>query len=185
MIYTASGSLPTHQYVWVDSSYIRNEAKGYERAVWFGLNSHPGRAWGCHVMLECGAVYRNLPPNAIAFSPDPIIPDDGWFVTDAQVWNCYGRQFSLHCYDYLSGLQVILADNSNGLYLFTAIPFGDGFSDYPEQSKEFMFMQTRRDRLLIRPTNMVLFEERSFTRDTGWPTDIRTATKIWECESDA
>ena len=35
------------------------------------------------------------------------------------------------------------------------------------------------------PTNMVLFEERSFTRDTGWPTDIRTATKIWECEGGA
>lgn len=37
---------------------------------------------------------------------------------------------------------------------------------------------------LIRPTNMVLFQERSFTKNTGWPTDIRTATKIWECESD-
>jgi hypothetical protein len=181
MIYTASGSLPTHQYVWVDSSYIRNEAKGYERAVWFGLNSHPGRAWGCHVMLECGAVYRNLPPNAIAFSENPKIPTDGWHVTDAQVWNCYGRQFSLHCYDYLNGLKVKLSDYSNGTYIFTAIPFGDGFSEYPEQSKEFMFVRTEHDLLAIVPTNELLFIEESFTIDE-WPTDLKAMNQVYTCK---
>lgn len=181
MIYTASGSLPTHQYVWVDSSFIRHDKKGFERAVWFGLNSHPGRAWGCHVMLECGAVYRNLPPNAIAFSENPMIPDDGWHVTDAQVWNCYGRQFSLHCYEYLSGLRVQLADNSNGTYLFTAIPFGDGFSDYPEQSKEFMFIRTDNDLLVIVPTNELLFIEESFTIN-DWPTDLKTMNQVYTCK---
>jgi hypothetical protein len=29
---------------------------------------------------------------------------------------------------------------------------------------------------------MVLFDERSFTVDTGWPTDIKTSTQVWECE---
>jgi hypothetical protein len=66
--------------------------------------------------------------------------------------------------------------------LFTACPSGDGFSAAPEQNKEFMFMKTEHDRLLIRPTNMVLFEERSFTTDTGWPTDIATASQVWNCE---
>jgi hypothetical protein len=29
---------------------------------------------------------------------------------------------------------------------------------------------------------MLLFEERSFTEDTGWPTDIKTSTQVWNCE---
>jgi hypothetical protein len=45
-----------------------------------------------------------------------------------------------------------------------------------------MFMRTTGDRLLIRPTNMVLFEERSFTEDSGWPTDIKTSTQVWRAE---
>jgi hypothetical protein len=45
-----------------------------------------------------------------------------------------------------------------------------------------MFMRTTGDRLLIRPTNMVLFGERSFTVDTGWPTDIKTSTQVWRAE---
>ena len=66
--------------------------------------------------------------------------------------------------------------------LFTACPHSEGFSAAPDQSKEFMFMRTTGDRLLIRPTNMVLFEERSFTIDTGWPTDIMTSTQVWQSE---
>ncbi len=132
-------------------------------------------------MLECGAVYRNLPPNAIAFSENPKIPTDGWHVTDAQVWNCYGRQFSLHCYDYLNGLKVKLSDYSSGTYMFTAIPFGDGFSEYPEQSKEFMFVRTEHDLLVIVPTNELLFIEESFTIDE-WPTDLKAMNQVYTCE---
>jgi hypothetical protein len=29
---------------------------------------------------------------------------------------------------------------------------------------------------------MVLFEERSFTEDSGWPTDIKTSTQVWRAE---
>jgi len=43
-------------------------------------------------------------------------------------------------------------------------------------------MRTEGDRLLIRPTNMLLFEERSFTENTGWPNDLATSSKVWRCE---
>jgi hypothetical protein len=74
-------SLPFHKYVWVDSSFIRTGGlSGFEPAVWFGLVSQYGRAWGLNVMLECGAVYRSLPPHAIAFRKNP----DPWTIKDAQ-----------------------------------------------------------------------------------------------------
>lgn len=178
----SSRNLPHHLYVWVDASYVRSAGEGFEPAVWFAVRAQPNRAWGCHVVLECGAVYRNVPPQALAFSADPA---DSWTLRQAQVWDCYGRDFDVIRYDYLADLQARYdGGDERATYLFTACPYGDGFSMAPEQSKEFMFMRTAGDRLLIRPTNMLLFTERSFTEDTGWPTDIVTSRQVWECEHD-
>jgi hypothetical protein len=176
----ASRNLPHHLYVHVDSEFIRKDRTGFEPAVWFAIRSTPNRAWGCHVMLECGAVYRNVPPHAIAFSAWPELM---WSLQDAQVWDCYGTEFDVIKYDYLADLEARYdSTDDRATCLFTACPHSDGFSAAPEQSKEFMFMRTEGDRLLIRPTNMLLFTERSFTEDTGWPTDIMTSTQVWNCE---
>lgn len=176
---SSSGSLPRHYYVWVDSSFLRPNGEGFEPAVWFGLHSHPGRAWGCHVLLECGAFYRGLPPHSIAFSPEP--DQRHWTLKQAQVWDCYGRDFSLLVYDYLDGLRVTVKGGGTGEYLFTAAPQGDAFTQHPSQSKEFMFIRTTGDRLTIVPTNNLLFEERSFTVDQGWP-HLKRSEEVWSCE---
>jgi hypothetical protein len=176
---SSSASLPRHYYVWVDSSFLRESGTGFEPAVWFGLHSHPGRAWGCHVMLECGAFYRGLPPHAIAFSPEP--DQHHWTLKQAQVWDCYGTDFSLLVYDYLDGLRVRVKSGEAGEYLFTAVPQGDPFTHDPSQGKEFMFIRTTGDRLTIVPTNDLLFEERSFTVDQGWPR-LKRSTEVWSCE---
>ena len=42
---TVIGSLPKHQYVWVDSRFTHKDPVGFVPAVWFGLVSHPGRTW--------------------------------------------------------------------------------------------------------------------------------------------
>lgn len=177
----SSRDLPHHLYVWVDSAFIRETSYGFEPAVWFAIRSEPNRAWGCHVMLECGAVYRNLPPHALAFSQEPV----AWEMKDAQVWDCYGTEFDVIRYRYLADLQVRYDfSEDKATYLFTACPHSDGFSMAPEQSKEFMFLRTTGGRLMIRPTNMLLFEERSFTAYNGWPGDIVTSRTVWECEAD-
>jgi hypothetical protein len=176
---TGSASLPHHQYVWVDQSFIREGGSGWEPAVWFGLHSHPGRAWGCHVMLECGAVYRGLPPHALAFDDEP----DDWTLPQAQMYDCYGWSFSLLRYTFLTGLQ---ARATNGIlcdYLFTAVPIGDGYSEHPSQSKEFMFMRTKGERLLILPTNKLRFVDKSFTAEVERPR-LKLADTVWSCEEE-
>jgi hypothetical protein len=131
-------------------------------------------------MLECGAVYRNVPPHALAFS---ACPAPHWTLQDAQVWDCYGTEFDVIKYDYLADLTARYDGTDNkATCIFALCPTGDGFSAAPEQSKEFLCLRTTGDRLLIRPTNMLLFEERSFTEDTGWPTDIKTSTQVWRAE---
>ena len=176
------GSLPRHQYVWVDSSFTHEEPCGFVPAVWFGLVSIPGRMWGCNVMFESGAVYRSVPPHALSFSPTPHLD---WRPDDAQLWDCYGYDWHATEYTYLRGMQCdALIKNSEhlGTYLFTAAPIGDGFSDAPEQAKEFMFIRLYNDRLTIQPTNRVLFEDRSFTNASRGVPRLRLQSEIYSCE---
>jgi hypothetical protein len=69
-----------------------------------------------------------------------------------------------------------------GPYLFTAVPIGDGFSDAPDQAKEFMFIWLDNDRLTIQPTNRVLFEDRSFTDASHGVPRLRLQSEIYSCE---
>jgi hypothetical protein len=182
--YSLVGELPRHLYVYVDSVFTHTEPQGLIPAVWFGLVSYPGRTWGCTVMLESGAVYRNLPPHAIAFTGDAV---PTWMPEDAQTWDCYGEGFSCLEYRYLSGLRVkAKADGSvyEGEYLFSVAPIGDGFSAVPEQAKEFMFLMLDNGRLTIQPTDKVIFQERSFTDNDSWdfPVGLRRQTEVWSCE---
>lgn len=179
------GAMPHHQYVWVDSTFTHKEPKGFVPAVWFGLVSVPSRAWGCNLLLETGAIYRNVPPHALAFSEHPTCKD--WTLQDAQTWDCYGYEFSCLCYPFLSERAVKVRANQkeyDGDYLFTVAPVGDGFSLYPEQAKEFSFIQLENGRLTIQPTNHVLVIDRSFTKNAAmeFPKDLRRQTEVWASE---
>lgn len=183
MIYHLVGELPRHLYVWVDTAFTHDEPHGFIPAVWYGLVSYPGRCWGCTVLLESGAVYRNVPAHAIAFCDTPELH---WTPQDAQLWDCYGSGFTALEYSYLSGLECMaIGDGVNhlGRYLFTVAPVGDGFSAYPEQAKEFMFVALANCRLAIRPTNRVLFQEKSFTIG-NWepPIGLKRQTEIYQSE---
>lgn len=182
-LYTGSGNLPFHMDIYADTAFFSKTPSGFVPVRWFGLSSFPGRVWGCHVLLESGAVYRNLPPHALAFRSDP---QEKWGHRNAQVWDCYGPQFSLIAYEALADLKcsIIRPDGisgGNGKYLFTAIPMNDAFSRDPIQSKEFMFIEMDNGRLAIGPTNGVIFMDRSFTNGSP-PENIKRQTETWSCE---
>jgi hypothetical protein len=133
-------------------------------------------------MLESGAVYRALPPHAIAFTE---YPTPNWTIQDAQTWDCYGTGFSTIEYEYLAGLRCSAKANNNlhdGEYLFTAVPVGDGFSQYPEQAKEFMFVKLNNGRLTVQPTNHIVFRDMSFTDSTKQPSGLRRTETIYRSE---
>ena len=185
MIHSLIGPLPRHLYVYVDATFTHREIHGprYQPAVWFGLTSTPGRMWGCTVMLESGAVFRSLPPHALAFS---MHPEEPWTVTDAQTWDCYGTDFSALEYPYLAGLRCLAktgTTTSEGRYLFSVAPVGDGFSAQPEQAKEFHFIELENGRLTVQPTDRVVYEERSFTvGPLAFPHGLARQTEVYSCE---
>ena len=181
---TLVGALPGHRYVWVDATFLGAPARQYIPAVWFGLVSYPGRAWGCTVMLDCGAIYRNLPPHALAFHQTDAAP--AWTLAQAQTWDCYGMGWTALTYPFLEGLSARVRCGDTelaGAYLFTVAPVGDVYSAAPAQAKEFVFLQTRGHRLTIQPTNHVLFRDPSFTSDAGWPTWLRRQTDVYSSET--
>jgi hypothetical protein len=186
VIYSGSGQLPHHLYAWVDTKFIARPGmeSGFVPVVWFGLTSRFGEMWGCNVMLECGGVYRNLPPHSLAFKTDP---GPIWTEQDAQAWDCYGPQFSTIEYNYLVNVGCEIKDVKTktplmGKYLFTAVPLFDGYTRHPGQSKEFMFLKMDNGRLAIKSTDMVLFHDKSFA-NPHWPTNLRRQSETYHCES--
>ena len=185
MIHSLVGPLPRHLYVYVDTDFThrKKQRPRFHPAVWFGLTSTPGRAWGCTIMFETGAVYRSLPPHAIAFCKRPGWP---WTLHASQTWDCYGTDFSVVEYPYLSGLRCLVKagdEESMGQHLFSVAPVGDGFSAVPEQAKEFHFIQLENGRLTIQPTNRIVYEERSFTvGPLAFPHGLARQTEVYSCE---
>ena len=182
---THAANLPRHLYVKCDMEFVSDGQKqGLEDAVWFGLTAVPGRAWGCTVMLKCGALYRGLPLHALAHGEIAIMD---WDINDAQRWDCFGWNFTTIEYEYLMGLscKVWIANRKTwevGRYLFTAEPYGDGFSMSPSQTKSHHFIALNNGRMTAVPGNNVLWRESSFTTPSEKPNWLRTQSQVWHGE---
>lgn len=180
------GEIPKHKYVYVKPQFLTGTDGPLVPAVWFGLVCFPGRAWGLTVLLECGAVYRNLPPHAISFCLSGT-PEK--FASDCQLWDCYGYDFTCLEYSYLSGLVCrVKMKNTDlrGRYLFSVAPVGDGFSENPAQAKEFYFIECNDGSLVIAPNNYCMFTEKSFTNNKlEFPVGIVRQETIYTVESNS
>ena len=94
-----------------------------EDCVVFGLASISGKALLFHIMLPNGAVFYRLPISAFfqkRFSRSEV-PDMS--VDSLQLWNCFSYWPSVHCFDWLAGVdgKYIGKDKKfyKGQYLFT------------------------------------------------------------------
>ena len=186
-MYTLVGQLPLHQYVHVDTAFTHRAPEVSSiPAIWFGLVSYPGRAWGCSVLLENGAVYRNLPIHALAHTREGLsVP---WTPKDAQHWDCYGTGFTTLAYDTLRGLECLAktADvQQSGAYVCTIAPVGDAYSAVPAQSKELVLIALENGRYTLQPTDRVVVRDVSFTTgQLAFPRGLKRQEESWSAEGD-
>lgn len=182
-------SLPTHRYVLVHAAFVHrgvNPFGGLVPAVWFGLSSHTGRMFGCHVMLESGATVLDLPLHALvhAVSPDEPLPQPN---TAVVAWDSFGYDVELFEPPYLSGLSCRLLSedhkrvDARGEYWFSMDWVRNGFSDRPEQHKHLLVVAREDGALVALPQDRVLFHEASFTVDAGIP-PVRRQDVVWSAE---
>jgi hypothetical protein len=150
--------------------------------MWVGLTSIPSRAWGINVILrEGGALYRNIPPNAVRFQENSI---ENWRIEESQLWDCYSYNFTILQNPILRGMPVSVKVKENillGTYLFSTAHLNDGWSDSPDQDKEFIFIELDNGRLTIQPTNKVAFIDKSYTLPTTLP-KLKLQETIYSCE---
>jgi hypothetical protein len=69
----------------------------------------------------------------------------------------------------------------SGTYLFSTTHLNDGWSDSPDQDKEFIFIELDNGRLTIQPTNRVAFIDKSYTLPTTLP-KLKLQETIYSCE---
>jgi hypothetical protein len=185
--YDLIGQLPHHQYCFVDTSFTHRMSETPSiPAIWFGLVSYPSRTLGCTVLLESGAVYRNLPLHALAHTPEGLhIP---WRPQDAQHWDCYSSGFTTLCYDTLRGLECLAktADaQRRGEYLCTIAPIGDAYSAVPAQSKELVLVALTNGRYTLQPTDRVVFSDLSFTTGgLAFPRGLKRQDETYSAEGE-
>ena len=179
MVFSKIGALPFQVYVWVDSSFIFKEPKGWVEGMIIGLTSIPGRSWGFNIILQQGgALYRQIPPHALAFSPSPGL---SWSLEQSCLWNCYSYDFTILHNPILEGIKIVSKiDNSlyEGKYLWSTTFLNDGWSRTPEQDKEFFFIQLDNQRLTIQPTNRITFQDTSFI-DNSFIPDLKLNETIY------
>ena len=181
MIFSKIAPLPTHRYVLVDSSFTHKTPCGLVEGMWVGVTSIPSRAWGINVILrDGGALYRNLPPHSIGFHSE----DFGWTIQQAQLWDCYSYHFTIVQSPILRGLRMrakVKGELLTGEYLFHVTHVDDGWSDSPDQDKEFYFIKLDNGRLTIQPTNRITFIDASFIVNDKLP-ELKLSETIYSCE---
>lgn len=163
MKFTKFGAIPRHQYILVDSHFTHEAPIGWQEAMWVGVTSIAGRAWGLNVIFRLGGMlYRNVPPHAVAFTKDP---DPIWCIDNAQAWNCYSDHFVVYDDAVLRGMRVSVKTSAgiqNGEFMFATSHMEDGWSEAPEQDKMFMWCKLDNGRMTIQPNNHVRFFDASF-----------------------
>ena len=78
--------------------------KGEEECVIFGVTSISGRALLFNIMLPNGACFWRLPISAFfqkRFSRSEV---QDMSVDKLQLWNCFSYWPSIHCFDFLAGI---------------------------------------------------------------------------------
>lgn len=185
-----NANLPKHTYCWVRQSFVYRDGADdvLVPCIWFGISSHPGRAFGCHVLLENGALVLELPLHALV--PDSRKPFDAVReIHEHQAWDAFGWDVDTFEVPYLQMLRATVLDENHKTTGMEAYPVfvvdwkDNGFSDYPEQHKWLFIVETDDNRYMALPQDRLVFEDSSFTHfDMATLSRIKRQTEVWSCE---
>lgn len=178
--------LPRHRYVHViESAVHRGGAKDKTLpCVWWGMSATPGRMFGCHILLESGAMVVDIPLHALRHKADAT---QLWTCDKAQRWDAYGWHVEAHEPAYLTGLdcRVLTDDHQHvadiGELWFLLDHVSDGYSLEPGQHKHHWVVALYDGVFTCVPQDQVLVSEKSFTKPGGIP-PIKRQTRVWSCE---
>lgn len=178
--------LPRHRYVYVIESAVHRKGATDKTvpAVWWGMSATPGRMFGCHILLESGAMVVDLPLHCLRHKADAT---QRWTFDLAQRWDAYGWAIEAHEPAYLAGLSCKVLDEDHahvahvGDLWFYLDHVSDGYSAEPSQHKHHWIVALEDGVFTCVPQDQLLVRESSFTQIDGIP-PIKRQTRVWSCE---
>jgi hypothetical protein len=178
--------LPRHRYCYVIEAAVIHGGSQEKTlpCVWWGMSATPGRMFGCHILLEAGAMVVDLPLHALRHQADAT---HRWRPWEAQRWDGYGWHLETYEPAYLSDLRcrVLSADHKAvehvGDLWFALDHVKDGYSLEPGQHKIHWIVALSSGVFTCVPQDMVLVTETSFTSPQSIPR-IKRQSRIWSCE---
>lgn len=179
--------LPRHRYVHVIEKAVHRGGAPDKTmpCIWYGISSTPGRMYGCHVMLESGAMVVDLPLHALRHEASAT---QLWYSDEAQRWDAFGWDIEVYEPKYLSGLFARVLDRDHkeveryGDLWFCIDHKGDGYSQEPAQHKHQWIVALDSGVFTCVPQDQLLVSEQSFTEYTTTIPPIKRQTKFWSCE---
>ena len=113
-------------------------------------------------------------------------------VNELQLWNCFSYYPSVHCFDWLAGIdgKYLGKDKKfyKGQYLFTvdwAHPetniLNTEHSEIPQEHKCAHIIALDNGNYAAQPNNRIIWHVNSYTTDNDWP-DYSVQNTVWDCE---
>jgi hypothetical protein len=185
-----NASVPEHLYGYVCREFLygmdRSYKGEYEPCIIIGITAIPSRCFHFSILLESGAKWARVPIHMLRHEK----PDrEARPITDLQVWDCMGWDFSVIRYDYLREMACTYRTTHNEMidaqYWFTLDFTENGFSMYPPEHKDFNFLllEDGTGQIAAMPNNRILWKDHSFVKpghkfdykvvsDTKWYSEI-------------
>ena len=194
MAYLNANIPPIYCKVRKEYLYDLKEHQGeFSDCVIFGLVSISGRALLFNNMLPNGACFWRLPISAFfqkEFSRADV-PD--MQANELQLRNCFSYWPSVHCFDWLAGIdgKYLGKDKKfyHGQYLFTidwAHPetniLNTEHSEIPQEHKCAHILALTNGNYAAQPNNRILWHVNSYTTDNSWP-DYKVQNTVWDVET--
>jgi hypothetical protein len=143
-------------------------------------------------MLPNGACYWRLPISAFFQKEFERYQVPDMAVQELELWNCFSYWPSVHCFDWLDGLngKYMGIDKKfhHGKYLFTvdwAHPETNildvEHSEIPQEHKCAHILALDNGNFAGQPNNRLLWHVNSYTVDNSWP-DYKVQTTYWDAE---
>ena len=193
MAYLNANIPPIYCKIRKEYLYDLKEHQGeFSDCVIFGLSSISGRALLFNIMLPNGACFWRLPISAFfQKSYDRAnVPD--MQTNELQLWNSFSYYPSVHCFDWLAGIdgKYLGKDKKfyKGQYLFTvdwAHPetniLNTEHSEIPQEHKCAHILALENGNYAAQPNNRIIWHVNSYTTDNDWP-DYSVQNTVWDGE---
>lgn len=165
-----------------------DEDLNFEPCVIFGVTSIPSRALHFSVLCESGAQWARIPLHMLRWTLPEIDNAPEHPLTELQMWDCHGWDFSVCEYEYLREMGCHYRKRDGSLvrasYWFTLDHTDNGYSQYPPEHKcyHLLLLEDGSGQIAAQPNNRIGWNDDSFVKP-GHDLDYKVMSPVtWHAE---